>query len=371
MTLETNDLPVLCWGPGITVGPEQRLGGEMFASKRLTVWLMVAGVMALAACGGDSAADATSPGGTVGEDQPSATTSAPATSAVADSGLDESDSTPLMALPTGRLVFDSRRGDGIDLYLLEAGSTEAMALTGEEGGRLGQFTPDGSSVLFHTDRAGGPDSPTGLRRYDLYRLDLATGEQTHLLGSRTFNSGPTLSPDGSTLAFGSDASGSMHIYLAGADASSPQQVTEENSGNSGPDWSPDGSQIIYSTQPDGNWDIWIMNADGSDRRPLIEGPDDELAGVWSPDGTQIAFHSNREGTRDVFLYDVTGGDITQLTSGPKDDGYPTWSPDGDYIAFDSDRDGREQDIYLLTLADGSIGRLTDDPSRDTFPDWGE
>ena len=345
---------------------------------RATMIMWVVSVLTLTACGGDTGPGEEPIGGfdnsasvapsTVGADTTITSTTEPAQGT--DSG--EGGSTPLVALPVGRLVFDSDRADDLDLYLLEIGSTEPVRLTTEEGSdRVGRLTPDGTAVLFATDRGRGPDSPTGLRSYDLYRLELDTGEQTHLLGSRTYNSSPTLSPDGSTLAFNSDASGASHIYLAGPDASSPQQVTDENAANSGPDWSPDGTQIIYSTYVDDNRDIWIMNADGSDRRPLIEGPANELSGAWSPDGAQIAFHSDREGSRDIFLFDVASGEITQLTSGPADDGYPTWSPDGRYIAFDSDRDGDEPDIYMLTLEDGSVARLTDDPARDAFPDWGE
>lgn len=112
---------------------------------------------------------------------------------------------------------------------LEEGSTEPIQLTEDPGSdRVGRLTPDGEAVLFSTDRAGGPDSPTGLRRFDLYRVDIATSEETHLLGSRTYNSGAVLSPDGSVMAFASDASGSTHIYLAEPDASSPKQITDEN-----------------------------------------------------------------------------------------------------------------------------------------------
>lgn len=286
---------------------------------------------------------------------------------------DGGEATPLVPLPVGKLVFDSDRSDNLDLWLLEEGSTEPTQLTEDPGSdRVGRLTPDGEAVVFSTDRAGGPDSPTGLRRFDLYRVDIATGEETHLLGSRTYNSGAVLSPDGSVMAFASDASGSTHIYLAGPDASSPEQVTDENTTNSGPEWSPDGTQIAYSAHPDDSWDIWVMNADGSDRRPLIEDEADSLSPAWSPDGTRIVFHSDRDGeAENLYAYDLDTEEITQLTSGPASDRFATWSPDGEWIAFDSDRDGDESDIYILSMSDGTVSRLTDDPARDAFPDWGE
>lgn len=347
----------------------------------MVIWMVgVVGAVAIA-CGGEGtgseglasppvsesvvSAPATEPNDDMAEAATTPTTAPP----------DESDESvggeAIVPIPVGKVVFDSDRSGNLDLYLLEEGSTDPVRLTEDAGSdRVGNLTPDGETVLFSSDRAGGPDSPTGLRRFDLYRLDLVSNQEQHLLGSRTYNSGAVLSPDGETLAFGSDASGENHIYLAGPDGSSPRQVTQENTSNSGPAWSPDGTQIAYSARGEEDWDVWIMDGDGNTRRPLVEGPDDASSPTWSPDGTSIAFHSNREGTMDLFVVEVSTGDVNALTEGSADDRYPSWSPDGQYVAFDSDRHADEPDIYMVNVGDGRVSRLTDDPGRDAFPDWG-
>ncbi|MFP3881623.1 MAG: TolB family protein [Actinomycetota bacterium] len=350
------------------------VGGRIGNRQAATLWLLVL-VLTVAACGdgGSPEEPATSVAGEVTASSNPDTSSPPETTSTTAPLEDNGEATSLIPLPVGKLVFDSDRSGNLDLWLLEEGSTEPIQLTEDSGSdRVGTLTNDGEAVIFSTDRAGGPDSPTGLRRFDLYQVDIATGEETHLLGSRTYNSGAVLSPDGSTMAFSSDASGSTHIYLAGPDASSPEQITDENATNSGPEWSPDGTQIVYSSHSGDSWDIWIMNADGSDRRPLIEDEADSSSPAWSPDGTRIVFHSDQDGEADnLYSYDLDTEEITQLTSGPASDRYATWSPDGEWIAFDSDRDGDEPDIYILSMTDGTVSRLTDDPARDAFPDWGE
>ncbi|MDZ7678555.1 MAG: DPP IV N-terminal domain-containing protein [Acidimicrobiales bacterium] len=284
-----------------------------------------------------------------------------------------------MEVPSGRLVFSSDRSGNLDLWLLEAGSDDPRQLTTDERwDRDPTFVPDATAVLFQSDRVAGPDSPTGLRSYGLYRFDLDTDEVTHLLGSRTYNSGPSLTPDGSTLSFASDASGEMHIYFADPDGSSARQITEENRSNGGPVWSPDGTSAVYSTRSGSDdWDLWIMDADGDNRRALLDGPENDKSADWSPDGQQLVFQSDRdggEGAYDLFVLDIDTGEVTALTSGPGNDQFPTWSPDGRHVAFDSDRDDTGEvrtrtNVYLVEVDTGDVARLTDGDS-DSFPDWG-
>jgi Tol biopolymer transport system component/DNA-binding winged helix-turn-helix (wHTH) protein len=96
-----------------------------------------------------------------------------------------------------------------------------------------------------------------------------------------------------------------------------------------PTWSPDGQFIAYSSNRSGNLDIWVQPvfAGTPIRITSIEVSDSQPA--WSPDGRRIAFRSERDGGG-LFVVPAFGGPAERLT----DFGYrPMWSPDGAKLLF--------------------------------------
>ena len=49
-----------------------------------------------------------------------------------------------------------------------------------------------------------------------------------------------------------------------------RKFTEWEGADLSPTWSPDGSQIAFTSDRSGTLQIWIMNADGSDPKPLLD-----------------------------------------------------------------------------------------------------
>ena len=287
-----------------------------------------------------------------------------------------SGSVPAGRLPVGRLLFDSDRTDNLDVWYLEAGSAEATQVTSDPGSdRTSAWHPDGNSVIFSSDRLGGPSVPSGgaLRAYGLFIADLDGSADRHLLGARTFNSGAKYSPDGSQVAFNSDANETFQIFVVPADFQPnrgiPGPLTTEHH-NDGPDWSPDGLRIAFSSLRDENREIYVMDADGSNQLRLTDDPAADSSPVWSPDGSLIAFHSDRAGDRHIFVMNADGSDVRQLTSGEQRDGFPSWSPDGEWIAFDRTVTRDDLEILVMRLDGSELVNVTNNPARDAFPSWG-
>ena len=71
-------------------------------------------------------------------------------SAAAQSTTEDEDAASPTTLPMGHLVFTSDRADGdLDLWVIEAGSSEAVRLTTAYGAdRTPAVSPDGGSVAF-------------------------------------------------------------------------------------------------------------------------------------------------------------------------------------------------------------------------------
>lgn len=152
-----------------------------------------------------------------------------------------------------------------------------------------------------------------------------------------------VSPDGRTIAF--DLLGD--IYLLPIEGGEARAIDSGLAWSMQPRFSPDGTQIAYTSDAGGGDNIWIMNADGSGKRQLTH-EDFRLLNNpwWSPDGQYIAarkhFTTRRSlGTGEIWLWHVHGGDGIAVVERPnesfqKELGEPAFSPDGRYLYYTFD-----------------------------------
>jgi Tol biopolymer transport system component len=125
-------------------------------------------------------------------------------------------------------------------------------------------------------------------------------------------------------------------------------------------FSQDGRQVAFTSDRSGDVQVWVASSDGSGLRsvtPLKGGF--VTAGSWSPDGRSVAVDGIADGNANIYVVSADGGPSRRLTSGRTVDNSPEWSRDGNWIYYASSASGRSE-IWKIPAAGGTPVRLTTD-----------
>lgn len=241
--------------------------------------------------------------------------------------------------------------------------------------------------------------------YDIYIGDIYGFNTTHLTKNKWIDFNPTVSFDGSKIAFISDRDGNREVYVMelnwmdgftkwegknlinitnspendwfpkfspvsykivyasyfpsndnydiftmNYDGSGKKNITNSKSYEKYPQFSVDGSYIIYQGWVKGKKDIFFSNLLETNRINLTNNPSSNdvisLGKAFSPDGNKIVFTSDRDGSMNIYKMNSEGSNHEQLTFNEANDFEPAFSPDGSFIVFTSLRDGNKE-IYIM------------------------
>jgi serine/threonine protein kinase len=134
---------------------------------------------------------------------------------------------------------------------------------------------------------------------------------------------PRYSPDGKRIAFHSDRSGSIQLWVANEDGSNASQITSQPAFSIGwPAWSPDSQHILFTATVGGQWRVFQVGAMGGEPTPLSE----HVSG-WSRDGRWIYQSSQFQ----IWKRPAAGGELRQVTQ--KTGLFLCESPDGEFVYY--------------------------------------
>lgn len=244
------------------------------------------------------------------------------------------------------------------------------------------LTPDGGTVVYsHVT----PDGSS------IESIPLDGGEVSVLNQGSAWSLVPHVSPDGTRVAFTSDADGNYEIYDMAPDGSDVRQLTftDPPIQHVGPKYSPDGSLLLYASDEDeadpaNEQDLWTMPADGGPGTRITRGVNDRESRGWSPDGSRIVTQTVEDGIGQLIVMDADGSNARRITDLPADvptfspGGIfpdmrgavtPAWSPDGEWIAFASNHEGNYE-LYRIRPDGSELTRLTRTPEQELSVGWG-
>jgi hypothetical protein len=213
--------------------------------------------------------------------------------------------------PDGRSIALTMDVDGsLDIGVVSADGGEVTRLTtGREVDLEPAWSRDSQDLFFVSARGRG---------FDIFRLHIADKSVAPVVADQGDQIQPSVSPDGSTLAYVSPVSGKLgtggiwtrplSVAQGGAPGSANLLVHyEESEYRVRPKWTPDGKAFLYGSDEMGSNDVAIVPATGGNPIVLTNDAMGEFSPVPSPDGQSFAFVSNRTGPMTLYVAPIGGG----------------------------------------------------------------
>jgi eukaryotic-like serine/threonine-protein kinase len=170
---------------------------------------------------------------------------------------------------------------------------------------------------------------------------------------------PAVSGDGQMLAYASDQSGNVDIWVRPVDSGEARRLTSDQAVDASPDFSPDSTQIAFRSERNGGGVYLIPVAGGLERlvMPLGRSP------KFSPNGNWIAYWTgqNHHFEGKTFIVPSNGGKAVRVGADLADAKWPVWSSDGGALLVYGTRlpasvggsvPGGPLDLYLLPIHGG-------------------
>lgn len=239
---------------------------------------------------------------------------------------------------------------GISIYSID-GSEPQILLDDEHQNLSPIWTPDGKKLLFTSDRGGGHDiwsinvsGPPELNRittgFDFFVIGLSE-DGRRLVANENYVSAQNLHKV-------SHLSAETSVWSDALPVTTGEQIVESVA------VSPDERWIAYGSNISGDVNIFMMPLPEGSAVQVTSDPAFDFVSGWSPDSKSILFYSLRNGTRDVFSADINDLSIQSIYQRDDDLWFPSMSSDGQFIGFASGTIPRDYEI-IRRGEDGSWG----------------
>lgn len=238
-------------------------------------------------------------------------------------------------------------------------------------------SPDGTTLVF--DLLG-----------DIYAVPMQGGDAKPLRSGIAWHMQPRFSPDGTKIAFTSDAGAGDNLWVMNADGSQPRQVTQETFRLlNNPAWDPTGQYLVAkkhftSKRSLGAGEMWLFHISGGEGVQMTQRPDEQKDvndPAFSPDGRYLYYNRdvspgrrflyNKDSSGEVFVIerlDRETGKVVKVTGGPGGAVRPTPSPDGKTLAF-LRRVDYETTLFVRDLESGAERAIVSNLERDNQEAW--
>lgn len=252
-------------------------------------------------------------------------------------------------------VFVSQRNGAAELYLIDLNTRQVSQLTNTGRGHLTPAISSNRSIVFASREGSNYEIFSGTlgpalrtRRPTLVginRLTINTEDETAVSTTR----------DGVWVSFMS--SSGIELMTAGGLERKVIVPKAELATDFGPSISPDGSRVAFVSNRSGEYEIWVYSTQNSEIRQVTRSGKVTGGLSWAADSKQVVFNTTATASEasGIAMANVESGSFRVLTD--KGDFNGSLSVRSDRMLFTSTRDG-DAELYLLNVGSGSVERLT-------------
>lgn len=243
------------------------------------------------------------------------------------------------------LSFTRSVDDESQLFIMRTDGGEAIQLS-EHATSIGSYewTRDGASIVFVAEhevpdeeekaREKGYDAifvdegPNGQRAAewnDLWKIDVASEEETRLTERDHRVGSFSVSPDGLRILFAARTENRRNqgnlseIHLLDVESGDVRTLTENRAPEGRLTWAPDGRRFAYEAPSDGEWELrldklWVVDVESGEKSIVSASYDGNIRNfVWTPDASAILFSGLQGTNNNLYRLDVATGDVRRIT----------------------------------------------------------
>jgi TolB protein len=236
---------------------------------------------------------------------------------------------------------------------------------------------DNSKVMFSVIASKKEVSKTKVRivkNIDLKMMDLRTKKITTISDRPGINSGAIFSQNPDVVYLTLSFSGNADIYEIHINSKEMKKITSHYADDVDPSMTRDGSLMAFLSNRAGRAHIYTMDPSDTEKnvkRISFVGQFNATP-RFSPDGREIVFTSWVDNGFDLYRIGADGNNLVRLTKDFGSNEEPSYSPDGEFIIFSSKKISRgvaTQDIYIMNREGEILGQLTQDFGHCLTPRW--
>ncbi|MBI5351746.1 MAG: PD40 domain-containing protein [Chloroflexi bacterium] len=273
--------------------------------------------------------------------------------------------------PTGQIVFTCqiyKTQASNQICIINADGTGFRRLTTENSVQhyYASLSPEGKSVVY--------SAFSELNIFEIYEMELATGNVAQLTDHLGILNGPEISPDGESIVFKFTRGASVINEIWIMDRNGQNVISIPGITGWDPTWSPDGNYILFASDMDGAIQLYTIRPNGQELHKVSDLPAIRGRSDWSPDGKYIVTYSGEAWKREVYILNADGSNAHVLSPVGGNSQGASFSPDSQWVTFTSyyDHPGDDHgcEIYILRIDGTDLRRLTDNDYCDYQPRWG-
>jgi Tol biopolymer transport system component/DNA-binding winged helix-turn-helix (wHTH) protein/tRNA A-37 threonylcarbamoyl transferase component Bud32 len=264
-----------------------------------------------------------------------------------------------------RIIFWAGSGWTVNIYSVSSnGGTPEKLPFGSYIGGSPTISRDGTKLAYVQSQFDP----------NIWRVEiLSNNPPARFITSTLLDNAPDFSPDGSKIVFLSDRDGTQAIWVCNADGSNPRKIrlmgvpdTSIPQGPNIPKWSPAGNQIAYDGRHDRHRQIFVVDAEGGTPAQVTSGDFENQSPSWSRDGEWVYFGSDRNGRYEIYKTSLKTRETIQVTH--NGGFYAEESPDGQLVFFNKPQDDKatwtyvKSGVYAIPKSGGPERLLVPDAS---------